>query len=152
MYNNQKFQYGDDVELKSLYGSTKLDGKAKVLSVTEMDGELIYGLISCDRPRDPVYYAHHSNVFDWSDVKSVPVQLPDMVEQPNHYARFKHEPVMVILDWELDFLLGNVVKYVARAGYKGSELQDLKKAERYLKWKIELLETGKTLDEIKRGE
>lgn len=35
------------------------------------------------------------------------------------------------------FLRGNILKYVLRAPYKGSELEDLKKAAEYLQWEIE---------------
>ena len=66
------------------------------------------------------------------------------VEHPTHYAYSKHEPVYVIRDWNLNFNLGNVVKYVARAGRKDDILQDLKKARQYLDFEIEALnENGK---------
>lgn len=51
---------------------------------------------------------------------------------PAHYKRF---PVEVIQITEhLDFLLGNVVKYVSRAGHKPDQpkLRDLEKARWYL--------------------
>jgi hypothetical protein len=35
------------------------------------------------------------------------------------------------------FLRGNIIKYVMRAPYKGSELEDLQKAQQYLTWEIE---------------
>ena len=35
------------------------------------------------------------------------------------------------------FLRGNILKYVLRAPYKGSELADLEKAAEYLQWEIE---------------
>ena len=35
------------------------------------------------------------------------------------------------------FLRGNIIKYVMRAPYKGSELEDLQKAAEYLQWEIE---------------
>ena len=35
------------------------------------------------------------------------------------------------------FLRGNIIKYVLRAPYKGSELADLEKAAEYLQWEIE---------------
>jgi hypothetical protein len=38
------------------------------------------------------------------------------------------------------FLRGNIIKYVLRAPYKGSELSDLIKAREYLEWEIERLE------------
>ena len=34
--------------------------------------------------------------------------------------------------YNLNFCLGNVVKYISRAGYKGDKLEDLKKAQWYL--------------------
>lgn len=55
------------------------------------------------------------------------------VVSPKHYtAGRKHEPWDVIADWGLDFDLGNVVKYVSRAGRKGDAMEDLQKAEQYL--------------------
>ncbi len=46
-----------------------------------------------------------------------------------------------IIDQQLDFTLGNVVKYVCRAKHKGKELEDLKKAAVYLDRQIKLLES-----------
>lgn len=34
--------------------------------------------------------------------------------------------------WDLGFCLGNALKYIARAGRKGSRIEDLKKARWYL--------------------
>ena len=47
-----------------------------------------------------------------------------------------------IEDWGLDFCLGNVVKYISRAGHKDSNkvVEDLKKAAWYLQRKIDFLE------------
>lgn len=43
------------------------------------------------------------------------------------------EPVaQTIEDQQLPYHLGNVIKYIARAGYKGDKLEDLKKARWYL--------------------
>ena len=36
---------------------------------------------------------------------------------PTHYDRLSPEPKDVIRSWELNFNLGNAVKYVARAGH-----------------------------------
>lgn len=35
------------------------------------------------------------------------------------------------------FLRGNIIKYIMRAPYKGTELEDLEKAAEYLQWEIE---------------
>lgn len=70
-----------------------------------------------------------------------PTEQPDAIN-PSHYNSTKISAFDVIDDWKLDFYSGNVVKYIQRAGKKenNSELQDLKKAQRYLEKKIELLE------------
>ena len=36
------------------------------------------------------------------------------------------------------FLKGNILKYISRAGKKGPAIDDLRKAEQYLRWLIEL--------------
>lgn len=65
----------------------------------------------------------------------------DVVSKPSHYTEGrKYEPKDVIRDWNLNFNLGNTVKYVARAGRKDDILQDLKKARQYLDFEIEYLE------------
>ncbi len=58
----------------------------------------------------------------------------------------KIEVIDAIEDWKLGFHEGNVVKYVARAKYKGrssngggGELEDLEKARWYLSRRIEQL-------------
>lgn len=66
----------------------------------------------------------------------------DPVAHPSHYTDGrKYEPVKVIQDWELDFCLGNVVKYVSRAGRKDPTraIEDLEKARQYLTFKIDAL-------------
>lgn len=64
----------------------------------------------------------------------------DPIKKPKHYNFGRFEVINVIEDWKLGYHLGNVIKYVARAPYKGEELQDLKKAVWYLQRKIWLLE------------
>ena len=64
------------------------------------------------------------------------------VEHPIHYGGDKPFEVIKVLEaWNLDFHLGNVVKYVYRAGIKDveTEIEDLEKAKWYLQRKIELL-------------
>lgn len=69
-----------------------------------------------------------------------------MVNHPAHYGGEDnvYEVIKVIEVWELDFHLGNTVKYISRAGKKGSdkELQDLKKALWYLQRKIDNIENA----------
>jgi len=57
-----------------------------------------------------------------------------LIDHPQHYGGEDntYEAIKVIEAWELDFHLGNVVKYISRAGKKGSKIEDLKKAQWYL--------------------
>ena len=64
----------------------------------------------------------------------------DPINHPAHYTFSAIEVIDVIEAWELGFHLGNVVKYVARAGRKGSKLDDLKKARWYLDREISRLD------------
>jgi hypothetical protein len=59
-------------------------------------------------------------------------EVDDAVDHPNHYNKGKIEAIEIIEDWDLNFNLGNVIKYTLRAPYKGETLQDLKKAQWYL--------------------
>lgn len=51
---------------------------------------------------------------------------------PKHYEKGTYEAINVIEAWGLNFSLGNVLKYISRAGKKGDLLEDLKKARWYL--------------------
>jgi len=64
----------------------------------------------------------------------------EMVDHPPHYANQAdpaYEPIKVIDAWDLGFCLGNTVKYIARAGKKDDDIQDLRKAAWYLNHEIE---------------
>lgn len=60
----------------------------------------------------------------------------DMVNHPQHYSAHGIEPIDYIESHDLNFNLGNVIKYISRAPYKGTELEDLKKAKCYLEREI----------------
>lgn len=65
-----------------------------------------------------------------TDVK--PISISNIVDHPSHYNKGKIEVIDFIEDQGLSFHLGNVIKYIARAGSKGDKLEDLKKARWYL--------------------
>ncbi len=66
---------------------------------------------------------------------------PDMVNNPPHYNFGRYEVIDVLMDWFPDEpLLWQVGKYISRAKHKGKTLEDLKKAEYYLKKRIEIEE------------
>lgn len=66
--------------------------------------------------------------------------MKEAVDHPSHYNEGKYEVIDVIEDWDLDFNLGNAVKYIARAKYKNGQKEDLKKALWYLQRAINRLE------------
>lgn len=68
--------------------------------------------------------------------------VPEAVDHPSHYGGVDNpcEAIKVIEAWNLNFNLGNTVKYISRAGKKGSLVEDLKKALWYLAHEISNLE------------
>jgi hypothetical protein len=51
---------------------------------------------------------------------------------PSYYKRGSLDVWDFIRDQELNFHLGNAIKYICRAGYKDSKIHDLEKAIHYL--------------------
>lgn len=63
---------------------------------------------------------------------------------PNHYkTKSGLEVIDIIEAFQLDFKLGNAIKYILRAGKKDHIVQDLKKAIWYIERKIKEIENGK---------
>lgn len=69
-----------------------------------------------------------------------------MVNHPSHYNQYTQEVIDTITEWVKDYgsvegyYIGTVLKYLARAPYKGKKLEDLKKASFYLQEAIEYIE------------
>ena len=59
----------------------------------------------------------------------------------NHYKQHPIQPWDIIEEYNLDFFLGNAIKYILRHPDKGG-LEDLKKAQHYLSHKIYLMESS----------
>ena len=67
-----------------------------------------------------------------------------MSEKDNNYYGGENNPyeaIKVITAHDLGFCLGNVIKYVLRAGKKNkdTEIQDLEKAKNYIDYRIQEL-------------
>ena len=59
------------------------------------------------------------------------------IDHPSHYrANTGVEAITVIEAWGLNFNLGNVVKYISRAGHKLDHAEDLEKALWYLQREV----------------
>lgn len=54
------------------------------------------------------------------------------INHPKHYQGAKYEVIDIIEDFNLNFCLGNAIKYILRAGKKGDRVEDLRKAIWYL--------------------
>ena len=69
-------------------------------------------------------------------------QEVDMVNNPPHYKGLPNGLEVIDITQNMDFCLGNALKYILRAGKKDDnpEIQDLKKAVYYLNRKISILE------------
>ena len=63
---------------------------------------------------------------------------------PDYYTNGRYHLTDVILDWDLDFLQANIIKYVKRHNIKGGE-EDLLKAAWYLNKLLEM-NYGTTLE------
>jgi len=61
------------------------------------------------------------------------------VINPPHYTRLSPQPIDVIRAWDLNWCRGSALKYIARAGHKGPEDVDLRKAIRCLELELERL-------------
>lgn len=59
------------------------------------------------------------------------------VDHPKHYNIGAIEVIDAIEDWNLNFNLGNSIKYIARCEHKGHKKEDLEKAIWYLKRELQ---------------
>ncbi len=78
--------------------------------------------------------------------------ITDSVRHPKHYNTGKIEVIEFLEDQRLGLHLGNVVKYVCRAGRKdkATRIEDLEKGAWYLQRKIELLKAKRDRRAAKR--
>lgn len=65
-------------------------------------------------------------------VASMALYADDKVNNPSHYKVGGIETIDFIEAKQLDYHLGNVVKYISRADHKDEKLENLKKAQWYL--------------------
>ena len=70
---------------------------------------------------------------------------------PEYYRRGPIQPWDFIRSQELNFHLGNAIKYICRADHKYDDIEDLSKAIHYLSNEIEF-RTGKRVQELVQRE
>jgi hypothetical protein len=82
-------------------------------------------------------------LFSGSPKKEKLIMTHDNVNHPSHYKTGGIETIDFIEAKSLSYNLGNVVKYITRADYKGNKIEDLKKAQWYLNREVSNLEKSK---------
>lgn len=65
--------------------------------------------------------------------------MTDMVNHPPHYTSHPSGVECIQITEHMNFCVGNALKYLWRAGLKADALEDLKKAEFYVRREIERL-------------
>ena len=66
------------------------------------------------------------------------MMVHDPVNHPSHYTSHPSGVECITITRHMNFLLGNALKYIWRAGLKGDAIQDLEKAAFYLNEEINL--------------
>ena len=97
--------------------------------------------------REP-YYEYMMRRLSEDDVSEKEEEKEDIIECPQHYARWKIEPITYIMRNDMSFWRGNIIKYATRAGHKqyqnkdknASEITDLQKVIRYAEMRINQLQ------------
>lgn len=74
-------------------------------------------------------------------------EAKDSVNHPEHYTSHPSGIEAIQITEHMSFCLGNAVKYIWRADLKGNALEDLKKAEFYIKREIHRREELKQLEQ-----
>ena len=90
---------------------------------------------------DSYYCACNKSVpHEYADKESLEMSAEknkEAVNHPKHYqSKTGLEAIDVIEAFDLNFNLGNVIKYILRCGKKDAELQELEKAKWYLEREI----------------
>jgi hypothetical protein len=101
--------------------------------------------IGCDKCGSDYHNSHNCTLDEPITDEMLGIEIKEMVNHPAHYGgeNNPYEAIKVIEAWDLDFHIGNCIKYLSRAGKKGDELEDLRKSRWYLDRKIKLLEEEK---------
>jgi len=121
------------VSVDSVYQATYLAKKkanGRIASVRTPNAQMSLALFSDSQKKEVVdKLAHMERIL-----------AKDNVNHPAHYKTGGIETIDFIEAKSLSYNLGNVVKYITRADYKGNKIEDLKKAQWYLNRELSNLE------------
>lgn len=88
---------------------------------------------------------NEKDIKDWKEMK---YEQPEAVNHPAHYCNHKSgiECIQVV-EW-MGYNLGNAIKYIWRCDLKNDAIEDLRKAEWYIRREIEKRENKNETDQI----
>ena len=137
-----KFKVGDKVVHKE--GKYSFNGAVGEVVEASDDSFTVSGLY----PEFPSeLWVSYYTEGDFELVESyIPKDIKDNVNNPQHYGQGNIECIEYIEDFLtkeefIGYLRGNIAKYLHRWRYKNG-VEDLKKAEVYLSWLVNVVETG----------
>ena len=78
--------------------------------------------------------------------------MNDPVNHPKHYTEHPSGVECIEITEHMNFCVGNAFKYLWRAGLKGEQIEDLRKARWYIDREIARLLNDKEPPFMKRGE
>ena len=124
-------------EVKKYFKNAKevkclLDNHVYDISKMKKDIELLNDSYRC-------YDNNNEEVLLWSCVKRKYAEIisyKEEIEKPLHYKTDSIDVIDFCKIYDLNFNIGNIIKYVCRAGKKGDRLEDLYKAKDYLEREI----------------
>jgi hypothetical protein len=130
MATKQKLKVGD--KIVCIADSYKDFTKGKEYEIFNIDSNYIMVLNDYG---EPINFLSLHNTFKLKEEK-------ESVNHPSHYGGENNplEVINIIEHYDLNFNLGNVIKYCLRAGKKDELIQELKKAQWYINREIQRLE------------
>ena len=111
---------------------TKSQKQKEQLGFGRDDQDNIKNILRTSKPVQQWAAETQSYVSNISDLQT----KEEQITKPKHYQGLGITPLDYIIANELDFIEGNIIKYVSRYQFKGG-LNDLLKAQTYLKKLIE---------------
>lgn len=132
------------VSLQDVYSTrylAKKQNKANGYAPLEMiEGVEVGGLTLTKNEEDAYRWVRNGSLEEAKEQGFTTEAKEDMVNHPPHYTVGGIETIDFIEAKGLNYHLGQVIKYVSRAGKKGDALQDLQKARWYLNREIARVE------------
>lgn len=84
------------------------------------------------------------------EVVTIDEDVPDMVNHPPHYNKHPSGVECITITEHFNFNIGNAIKYSWRSDDKGNAIEDLMKAEWYIRREIKRRQTLALADAKKR--